>query len=126
MGPCTHLPGWLAGWLHCLPLLPAWFSDTWTWGAGCSLAVFKNETTKRVGTPTVSGGRFVGAGLDECNLHNARTADEREAAAAGFRAARLALPNMFLAAWGCNTGDELFASLMKDGTFDLAMIEGYT
>jgi hypothetical protein len=95
-------------------------------GAGCSLAVFKNETTKRVGTPTVSGGRFVGAGLDECNLHNARTADEREAAAAGFRAARLALPNMFLAAWGCNTDDELFASLMKDGTFDLAMIEGYT
>ena len=73
-----------------------------------------------------SGGSFVGAGLDECNLHNARTADEREAAAAGFRAARAELPSMFLAAWGSNAGDELFASLMEDGTFDLAMVEGYT
>lgn len=89
-------------------------------------ADFKREVTKKVGAPTASGSRYVGAGLDECNLHNARTANEREAAAAGFRAARLAMPNVFLAAWGCNAGDDLFASLMEDGTFDLAMVEGYT
>ena len=71
-------------------------------------------------------GRAAGAGLDECNLGNAAAKGEREAAAAGFRQARQAAPKNFLAAWGAQEGDELFASLMQDWSFTLAMIEGYS
>ena len=72
-------------------------------------------------TPSV-----LGRGLDECNLDNARFANERELAAEGFRLARRRYPDTLIAAWGANAGDEIFASLMLDRTFDLAMIEGYT
>ena len=46
------------------------------------------QVTKKVGAPTGLGGHYAGAGLDECNLSNNRSVGEREAAAAGFRAAR--------------------------------------
>jgi len=68
----------------------------------------------------------LGRGLDECNLDNAQAAGEREIAAAGFRLARRRDPEGVIAAWGANAGDLTFAALMRDGTFDLAMIEGYT
>ena len=45
----------------------------------------------------------------------------------GWRAARKKWPKNFVGAWwagGCP--DEMFISLMLDGTFDLAMIEGYS
>jgi hypothetical protein len=71
-------------------------------------------------------GRAAGAGLDECNLGNAAASGEREVAAAGFRQARQAAPKNFLAAWGAQEGDELFASLMQDWSFTLAMVEGYS
>lgn len=65
-----------------------------------------------------------GQGLDECNKDNGRYPHEREWAAAGFRTGKRA--GHLLAGWGANTGDEVFASLMADGTFDLALVEGYT
>ena len=61
-----------------------------------------------------------------CNLSNEQFADEREMAAEGFREARRRQPDTVVAAWGAQDEDDLFASLMRDGTFDLAMIEGYT
>lgn len=71
-----------------------------------------------------------GAGLDEClhgNVSGVQSYEgERELAAKGFRLAKSRNPDKFLAAWGSMAGDELFASLMQDGTFDLAMVEGYT
>lgn len=68
----------------------------------------------------------LGRGLDECNIANTQAADEKELAAAGFRLAKKRHPETLIAAWGANAGDAEFAALMADGTFDLAMIEGYT
>tara|TARA_B100000795_G_C22711220_1_gene403624 strand:- start:133 stop:1107 length:975 start_codon:yes stop_codon:yes gene_type:complete len=72
------------------------------------------------------GNGAIGRGLDECNINNEQFLNEREIAAQGFRLARTRDPSTIIAAWGANAGDTLFASLMRDGTFDLAMIEGYT
>ena len=72
------------------------------------------------------GNGAIGRGLDECNINNEQFLNEREIAAQGFRLARTLDPSTIIAAWGANAGDTLFASLMRDGTFDLAMIEGYT
>ena len=68
----------------------------------------------------------IGRGLDECNNHNTQVADEKQLAAAGFHLARQRQPRTIVAAWGANAGDSEFAALMADGTFDLAIIEGYT
>jgi hypothetical protein len=70
--------------------------------------------------------RMSGRGLDECNKGNNRSVDEKAVAAAGFRLAKQQQPDTVIAAWGANAGDEVFASLMADRTFDYAMIEGYT
>ena len=40
---------------------------------------------------------FSGAGLDECNIDNAKYTGEREVAAAGFRKARRANPDRIIA-----------------------------
>jgi hypothetical protein len=69
---------------------------------------------------------LVGVGLDECNLGNAAVKGEREAAAVGFRNARKKNPEAFIAAWGAQAGDMIYASLMRDWTFSLAMVEGYS
>eukprot|EP01051_Picozoa_sp_SAG22_P007814 SAG22_NODE_565_length_9046_cov_142.250475_2_plen_486_part_00 len=80
---------------------------------------------EEMATPDYADG-LAGKGLDECNLGNAAVKGEREAAAVGFRNARKKNPDMFLAAWGGQDGDTIYASLMKDWTFSLAMIEGYS
>ena len=97
-------------------------------GTQCAVA----NTTAAVETFTSHGlvaanqTGVLGRGLDECNIDNGKFLNERELAAKGFREARARDPNTVIAAWGANAGDTLFASLMLDGTFDLAMIEGYT
>ena len=112
-------------WSYCWDAPPA--KSTFQNGSLASTAAFfEREVTRRLGNRTTVGGTFIGAGLDECNLGNERVAGEREAAAAGFRAARKKHPGMFLAGWGANNKDVIFASLMKDRTFDLAMVEGYS
>ena len=65
-----------------------------------------------------------GVGMDECA--GSKNASVIAIATAGWRAARKAWPSNFVGAWwagGCP--DDMFISLMLDGTFDLAMIEGY-
>ena len=74
--------------------------------------------------------RCRGVGINE-NLPYEHFKGERAAAAQGFREARHdirtgARPPQLIASWSPNLGDELFASLMADGTFDLAMLEGMT
>ena len=44
---------------------------------------------------------------------------------AGFREGRRRYPTTFAASW-VTGADDTFAELMRDGTFDLAMVEGYT
>ena len=104
------------------------------WNAAAGSHAF-NRTTNRsnaayfeaqASVNRTSEPRMAGRGLDECNLSNNKTADERAVAAAGFRLARKAQPGTIIAAWGANSGDEVFASLMADNTFDFAMVEGYT
>ena len=84
------------------------------------------ETFQQHGTVNSNDTYVLGRGLDECNKDNGKFLHERELAAKGFREARNRNPDTIIAAWGANSGDTLFASLMRDGTFDLAMIEGYT
>ena len=55
-------------------------------------------------------------GLDECNKDNSKYTGENGVAAAGFRKGRR--PGHMIAGWGANAGDEVFASLMADGTVD--------
>ena len=65
-----------------------------------------------------------GVGMDECA--GSQNSSVIEIATQGWRAARRAWPDNFVGAWwagGCP--DDMFIELMLDGTFDLAMIEGY-
>jgi len=66
-----------------------------------------------------------GVGIDEWNTGDAQYPQERDAAAAGYRQARERWPDIFVAAW-VTQPDETFISLLADGTFNLAIIEGYT
>jgi hypothetical protein len=71
------------------------------------------------------GTMAAGVGIDEWNAGDPRFAQERDAAAAGYRAGRKLWPNAFAAAW-VTQPDDVFISLLRDGTFDLAIVEGYT
>ena len=53
--------------------------------------------------------------------------EEAAAAAGEFREARMKkYPHTFLGAWGGQPGETTFRDLMQDGTFSVAMIEGYS
>ena len=65
---------------------------------------------------------YAGDGIDEWNTRNASV---EQMAAAGYRAAKRRWPGAFIAAWVTGI-DETFTSLMRDGTFDIALIEGYS
>ena len=69
--------------------------------------------------------RFAGVGIDEWNPGGARFAEESRLAAEGYRAARDKWPDNLVVAW-VTQPDETFLGLLADGTFDLAIIEGYT
>lgn len=76
--------------------------------------------------PTIDGVvRFAGVGIDEWDPGNKRFAAERDLAAAGYRAARRRWPDNIMIAW-VTRADDVFVELLRDGTFDLAIIEGYT
>eukprot|EP01047_Picozoa_sp_COSAG01_P063359 COSAG01_NODE_8199_length_2878_cov_19.747391_1_plen_456_part_00 len=45
---------------------------------------------------------------------------------AGYREGRRRHPGTFAAAWVAEGADDAFAELMQDGTFDMAMLEGYS
>jgi hypothetical protein len=79
------------------------------------------------------GIEWSGRSINEWTLHNSThptkepnaTLDYPRAAAEGYRLARARDPELFLAGWITNP-DDTFASLMADGTFDTAMVEGYS
>ena len=77
-------------------------------------------------SPAQPGSGIAAMGLDECLPSNEAVKGEADAAAVGFRNARRKHPNAYIAAWGSQAGDMRFASLMADGTFSLAMVEGYS
>ena len=82
---------------------------------------FENQAS-----PAQPGSGIAAMGLDECLPSNEAVKGEADAAAVGFRNARRKHPNAYIAAWGSQAGDMRFASLMADGTFSLAMVEGYS
>ena len=73
-----------------------------------------------------TGSMWSGSGLDECLAGNSAVKGEEAAAASGFRAARSKFPHTFMGAWGGQPGEHTFRELMQDGTFSVAMIEGYS
>ena len=84
------------------------------------------EYFENMASPAQPGSGIAAKGLDECLPSNEAVKGEADAAAVGFRNARRKHPNAYIAAWGSQAGDMRFASLMADGTFSLAMVEGYS
>ena len=120
------------GWAYCWEYPRLQKADPKCTGKNCTVAnrthaieTFASQAVVNHSRPGMTSS-VLGRGLDECNRDNMRFAEERELAASGFRLARRRQPKTLIAAWGANAGDKVFASLMRDGTFDLAMIEGYT
>lgn len=113
--------GMTLAWAYCWD--SPWISKA---NGSVSNATSVSEYFEGQASSSFAAGERPGAGLDECNAGNENVKGEREAAAAGFRAARKQYPGLFLAAWGANNDDALFASLMADGTFSLAMVEAYS
>lgn len=77
-------------------------------------------------TPTVPGNPlrmlYSGCGIDEWNTRNTTV---EHTAATGYRAAKKRWLELFIAGWVTSI-DATFTSLMLDGTFDIALIEGYS
>jgi hypothetical protein len=77
-------------------------------------------------TPTMPGNAsqmlYSGCGIDEWN---SRDATVEQMAATGYHTAKKRWPGLYIAAWVTGI-DTTFTSLMLDGTFDLALIEGYS
>jgi len=69
--------------------------------------------------------RLAGVGIDEWNPSDKRYTKEKGLAADGYRAARKKWPDNLMVCWVTEPDDD-FISLLRDGTFDLAIIEGYT
>lgn len=101
-----------------------------------SACVASMSNSMENGTNAQTGIQWSGRALNEWTLHNATTVDYPNGtvnstvdvaaiAAEGYRLARKNNPAAFLSAWITNP-DDTFASLMADGTFDLAMVEGYS
>ena len=72
-------------------------------------------------------GSFVwaGAAIDEWG-GGASHGNASALAAEGYRQARAAWPNNFVVSWVAGVKDENLVSLLRDGSIDLAIIEGYT
>lgn len=91
----------------------------WAWGlqhpkGDGDPQVFYNAVTH-------SRGMYSGYAVDEWLVKEGRPMDE---AAEGYRRARVEFPDQFVACWVTGPGEQ-FIELVQDGTFDLAMIEGY-
>jgi outer membrane protein assembly factor BamB len=65
---------------------------------------------------------YAGDGIDEWNTRNVSV---ECMAATGYRAAKRRWAGIFIAAWVTGI-DATFSGLMQDGTFDIALIEGYS
>jgi hypothetical protein len=67
-----------------------------------------------------------GSGVPWPHGHNGPVAGAAELLKAGYREGRRRYPASFAAAWVAEGIDDAFGELMRDGTFDVAMVEGYT
>ena len=99
----------------------------WAFGPQSEYSQGKPEYYRDQCGPFIDGKpfRFAGVGIDEWNPGSERFAEESKLAAEGYRAARATWPDNLVVAW-VTQPDETFLALLADGTFDLAIIEGYT
>jgi hypothetical protein len=99
----------------------------WAFGPQSEYSQGKAEYYRDQCEPVIDGKpfRFAGVGIDEWNPGSERFAEESKLAAEGYRAARATWPDNLVVAW-VTQPDETFLALLADGTFDLAIIEGYT
>lgn len=99
----------------------------WAFGPQSEYSQGKADYYRDQCAPFVDGHdfRFAGVGIDEWNPGGERFVEESRLAAEGYRAARARWPDNLVVAW-VTRPDETFVSLLADGTFDLAIIEGYT
>ena len=99
----------------------------WAFGPQSEYSQGKPEYYRDQCEPFIDGKpfRFAGVGIDEWNPGNERFAEESKLAAEGYRAARATWPDNLVVAW-VTQPDDTFLALLADGTFDLAIIEGYT
>jgi hypothetical protein len=93
----------------------------WTYGPNSPYGKDAAYYESQYSGPPAAG--YAGCAPDEWNV---KAGDQREAwCAQGMRAAKKAYPEMTLAVWVTQL-TPTFISLVKDGTIDLALIEGYT
>ena len=99
----------------------------WAFGPQSKYSQGKPEYYRDQCEPFIDGKpfRFAGVGIDEWNPGGKSFAEESRLAAEGYRAARATWPDNLVVAW-VTQPDETFLALLADGTFDLAIIEGYT
>lgn len=99
----------------------------WAFGPQSEFSAGRSSYYRDQCDPSVDGKRyrFAGVGIDEWNPGSPRHRRESLLAAEGYRAARARWPGNLVVAW-VTTPDDLFLTLLRDGTFDLAIIEGYT
>ena len=99
----------------------------WCYGPNSPWSEGKASYYTQQAAPVIKEGtfRFAGVGIDEWDTGNGNYAQERELAAAGFRAARRQWPDSIMVAY-VTTPDRTFTDLFKDNTLDLAIIEGYS
>lgn len=99
----------------------------WAFGPQSEYSGGKADYYRDQCAPFVDGKifRFAGVGIDEWNPSAARYRTEAALAAEGYRAARRTWPDNLVVAWVTHP-DETFLELLRDGTFDLAIIEGYS
>ena len=99
----------------------------WAFGPQSEWSEGRPEYYRDQCAPFVEGQtfQFAGVGIDEWNPGSERFAAEHRLAAEGYRAARAKWPDNLVVAWVTHP-DETFLGLLADGTFDLAIVEGYT
>lgn len=99
----------------------------WCFGPNSEWSDGKSEFYCQQCEPFVKGStfRFAGVGIDEWNPGDERFAQEKDLAASGYRSARKKWPNNIMMGW-VTQPDTTFIELVRDGTLDLAIIEGYS
>ncbi len=99
----------------------------WCYGTNSEWSEGLADYDRRQCAPFLDGQpfRFAGVGIDEWNPGDPRYPTEKDLAAHGFRAARAEWPDSIMIGW-VTQPDATFIELLRDGTLDLAIIEGYT
>ncbi len=93
----------------------------WAFGPSNPWPTGDPEFYKQQANPNIGDWTSTGPGFDEWI---GGYESEKEACAAGWRLARAQWPDVFMSCY-FTSPDDLFKSLVADGTIDLAVIEGY-